>query len=150
MDAFREIDEDGSGEVDLRELGKGLTKTLKLPLSKTDLKYIFDDLDEDRSNSVSLKEFVKAANRHRKALGGKAAPRRAVRTAASGPAPKVGLMGGGGKRWMEQIHESAVASSRKGSGAKVLTRDQIKKAQISARIPRKVRAADYAKTFIEF
>ena len=133
--------------MDLRELGKGLTKTLKLPLSKTDLKYIFDDLDEDRSNSVSLKEFVKAAYRHRKALGGKVAPRRAVRTAASGPAPKVGLMGGGGKRWMDQIHDSAVASSRRGGGgggggAKAMTREEIKKAQISARVPRKVSSPD--------
>ena len=61
---------------------------------------------------MSLKEFVKAANRHRKALGGKVTRQRTVRTAAAGPAPKVGLMGGGGKRWMEQILEAAVDKVR--------------------------------------
>ena len=48
----------------------------------------------------------------RKTLGGKVGRQRTVRTAAAGPAPKVGLMGGGGKRWMQQILEAAVNKVR--------------------------------------
>jgi Ca2+-binding EF-hand superfamily protein len=66
---FSDLDRDGSGEVDLRELAAGLQSLAKRQgrsaLSSEQVAAFYKDLDTDASGVVSLSEFLAAAECYR-------------------------------------------------------------------------------------
>ena len=56
-DVFKIIDEDESGTIDIRELGKGL-RCLGLNPTNSDLKELLDEYDKNNDQVLNLDEFV--------------------------------------------------------------------------------------------
>ena len=54
---FRIMDDDGNKQISLAEFKKGC-KELKLSLSESELRVLFDHFDQDRSNGISFDEFI--------------------------------------------------------------------------------------------
>ena len=59
--AFKSVDKDGSGLIDIKEL-ENVMKSIAIDLrlnnpSHQDIKDVFDMLDEDNSGNISYKEF---------------------------------------------------------------------------------------------
>ena len=59
--AFDDVDTDGSGEIDSKELGKVMIKIANqmgtIPPSKEDIKEMFDNIDTDHSGEIDFNEF---------------------------------------------------------------------------------------------
>lgn len=69
---FRNIDEDGSGDISLPELLNGAraepafrSRLRVMDIDETDLAHLFDMLDEDKSGSIDADEFVTTLSRWR-------------------------------------------------------------------------------------
>ena len=56
--AFEEVDKDGNGSIDIKEL-KSMTKKAGMKLSKKELKQMMSDADTDKNGTVDFDEFVK-------------------------------------------------------------------------------------------
>ncbi len=55
-DAFRDMDEDKSGVVDVKEFQRVIVKHMG-PDSAKDVEYLFETLDRDKSGTMTFKEF---------------------------------------------------------------------------------------------
>ena len=55
-DAFKRIDTDGSGELDINEF-QDLCTSMGLTLSRSELQWIFERIDTDKSGEISFQEF---------------------------------------------------------------------------------------------
>jgi len=59
--AFKSVDKDGSGLIDLKEMELvmlAIAKDLRMaPPTKNDIREVFTMLDEDKSGNISLNEF---------------------------------------------------------------------------------------------
>ena len=55
-DAFKRIDTDGSGELDINEF-QDLCASMGLALSQSELQWIFERIDTDKSGEISFQEF---------------------------------------------------------------------------------------------
>ena len=65
LNAFRHIDEDGSGELNVKELHKALGPSyLNLDMSKEEVNYLMTAMDVNHDGSVSYKEFIKFLEVH--------------------------------------------------------------------------------------
>jgi len=54
---FVEMDEDGSGDIDIRELGKALERLGK-PKNHNELKKIIAEVDMDKDGAINYREFL--------------------------------------------------------------------------------------------
>ncbi|ETV81172.1 hypothetical protein H257_05759 [Aphanomyces astaci] len=54
---FDDYDEDGSGDIDVEELGK-IADDLGEPLSKEELDYLVKEFDADGSGTIDWEEFI--------------------------------------------------------------------------------------------
>jgi hypothetical protein len=61
--AFRRIDADNSGELDLAEMGK-LSRFFGKPLSHEQLMAAFEEIDTDQSGTIDMQEFLVWWRRH--------------------------------------------------------------------------------------
>ena len=71
LDIFREFDTDGSGQLDIEELGKGLEK-IGVEVDDKVVKHFKDELDTDGDGQVSFKElnvFIKKAKKYHSSGG---------------------------------------------------------------------------------
>ena len=74
-DAFAELDEDNSGELDIHEFIQLLPK-LGLKMGSDDVRLVFDLIDEDKSNTISLDELDRGIRMYKKNIKLTAAARR--------------------------------------------------------------------------
>jgi len=54
---FQEMDENGSGDIDIMELGRAMER-LKKPKNQLELKKMIDEVDLDKSGTINYKEFL--------------------------------------------------------------------------------------------
>jgi len=125
---FLSFDRDGSGEVNVSELGKGLTP-LGVHLTKSQLVALIKELDTNGSGTISLAEFTKAVSSHQKAAAVAAA---AAAEKEEEESAKMHLSSGGGaesawdalleaasgneKTWTRKIEALFLAFDRDGNG----------------------------------
>ena len=74
-DAFAELDDDNSGELDVHEFTQLLPK-LGLKMKMKDVRLVFDLIDEDCSNSISLEELDRGLRKYKKNMKLESAGRR--------------------------------------------------------------------------
>ena len=67
--AFRAIDTDGGGELDLDEVRQLLTRLNGEPPSEAELDKVFTEMDADGGGTVSLEEFLAYADTHAATVG---------------------------------------------------------------------------------
>ncbi len=54
---FQEMDEDGSGDIDVPELGRAMERLGK-PKNQLELKKMIDEVDTDKSGTINYREFL--------------------------------------------------------------------------------------------
>jgi len=54
---FMEMDEDGSGDIDVPELGRAMERLGK-PKNQLELKKMIDEVDSDKSGTINYREFL--------------------------------------------------------------------------------------------
>ena len=59
LDSFRDLDTDGSGELELKEFGKAIISMGFVDATKADIEATFAALDSDGSGKISYKELDK-------------------------------------------------------------------------------------------
>jgi Ca2+-binding EF-hand superfamily protein len=121
---FLSFDRDGSGEVNVSELGKGLTP-LGVHLTKSQLVALIKELDTNGSGTISLAEFTKAVKSHQQTAAAAAAAEK-EEEASKNSAGKNGAesawnalleaASGNEKTWTRKIEALFLAFDRDGNG----------------------------------
>eukprot|EP00756_Hemistasia_phaeocysticola_P019448 Hpha_TRINITY_DN15659_c3_g5::TRINITY_DN15659_c3_g5_i1::g.101354::m.101354 len=63
LQRFKELDEDGSGELSVQEVYAGLERVYGLKLSLAEVEEIFNQLDTDQGGSLDIREFINGEER---------------------------------------------------------------------------------------